>query len=667
MTPSGEATGQRRAGGVNVASVTASIRRHGPAFAGWLLPFLLVLYLALQQGGYDGVVRGEVGVAIWWIVLVGAAVGVLPAARLGRTAWVAIGLLGAFALWTGLGIGWSESAERSVGELGRVTMLLGVFVLAISTQRPGAGRRIVAAVASATVVVAVLAVLSRMQPSLLPVESIVDFLPSAENRLSYPLGYWNGLAHFMAFGLPLVVWLASAARLSVVRAFAAAAIPVMVLAGYLTLSRGGVAAAAVAIIVLLALYPRRIQLLGSLSLGAIGGALLVSGAAQRGDFQDGLTSTAAASQGSEMLALAVFVCGGVGLLQAAIALSERHGLIPELARPSPRSTGIAAGGLAFLAVCAALALGAPAQIDDAWQQFKEPNTAGSGVERFESTSGSNRYQYWQSAVDANATDPLLGIGPGTFEYWWARDNPLEDSTGFFVRDAHSLYLETLAELGIVGFALIVGFVGFTLVSGGVRAFRRRPGSMAVLAAATAGGAAFATSAAVDWVWELTVLPVSFLLLAAVILGRDTDPGTDPDHVDEAKAPIPALRFGLVGLAVAALVAVAIPFAGLAAVEDSQVEARSASLEQALVDAKTASGVQPYAASPYLQQALVLESGGKLDAAADAAARATQEEPTNWRPWLILSRIEAARGRTAASIDAFRRARSLNPRSPLFAP
>src|SRR5919198_6380768 len=67
--------------------VTAFVESVGPAFAGWLLPFALVLYLALKGGGYDPVVRGEVGIAIWWIVLLGAGVGVLPLARVPRVGW----------------------------------------------------------------------------------------------------------------------------------------------------------------------------------------------------------------------------------------------------------------------------------------------------------------------------------------------------------------------------------------------------------------------------------------------------------------------------------------------------------------------------------------------------------------------------------------------------
>src|SRR4051794_36040297 len=74
---------------------TAGIDRRGPrldvrAFGSWLLGAALVVYLGLRGGGYDPLVRGEIGIAVWWIVLIGAAVGVLPIVRLHRSAWIAI-------------------------------------------------------------------------------------------------------------------------------------------------------------------------------------------------------------------------------------------------------------------------------------------------------------------------------------------------------------------------------------------------------------------------------------------------------------------------------------------------------------------------------------------------------------------------------------------------
>jgi hypothetical protein len=656
----------RSASGVDTDAVIEAVRRHGPAVAGFLLPFLLVLYLALKEGGYDAAIRGEVGIAVWWIVLVGAAVGALPTARLPRVGWTGLGLLAAFALWTGLGIGWSESAERSVAELGRVATLLGIFALALSVQGREAARRTTAAIAAATGVVAVLALVSRMEPTWIPAEDYLAFLPGAANRLAFPLGYWNGLGQLIAIGLPLAIWMAAEGRLTATRALAAAAIPAMSLTIFLTLSRGGIGAALIALLVLIGLHPRRVRLLLPLALGAAGSALVIAAATQRTAFRDGLTNSVASSQGAEMLAMTLVVCGAVGLLAAAIALADKHDIGPRLPRPSRLITGVTAAALAIVVLFAALAAGAPGELSDRWEQFKEPGTTG-GVERLGTLSGSSRYQFWQSAIDANASEPWRGIGPGTFEFWFARDVDQEAAMGLFVRDAHSLYLETLAELGIVGFVLILGFVGFVLVTGAVRAFRldKSEPMAALLAAATAGAVAVAVAAAVDWAWEMTILPVCFLLLAAVILGRDTGPESDRDLEPETGRMRFVPRGVLAGLAVAALITVAIPYAGVTSVDESQADVRSRALDSALADARTASDVQPYAASPYLQQALVFELGGDYDAAAAAAAQATEEEPTNWRTWFVLSRIEAERGDPKAAVEAFNEARSLNPKSLLF--
>src|ERR1700757_5123748 len=86
-----------------------------PALAAWTLAFALVAYLALRGGGYDLVVHSEVGIAVWWIVLLAALAGILPR-HIGPAGWVAIGLLAAFAVSTGLASTWSESPERSVAE-----------------------------------------------------------------------------------------------------------------------------------------------------------------------------------------------------------------------------------------------------------------------------------------------------------------------------------------------------------------------------------------------------------------------------------------------------------------------------------------------------------------------------------------------------------------------
>jgi Flp pilus assembly protein TadD len=122
----------------------------------------------------------------------------------------------------------------------------------------------------------------------------------------------------------------------------------------------------------------------------------------------------------------------------------------------------------------------------------------------------------------------------------------------------------------------------------------------------------------------------------------------------------------VALAIAGIVAISVPLAGTSAVRESQELARQGDLAGALAEARTAVNVQPYSATAHMQEALILENVGSLAPAEAAATRAIDAEPTNWRTWLLRSRLRAKRGEARAAVADFRRARSLNPRSPLFA-
>ena len=645
-----------------------TVPRDAPALAAWTLAFTLVAYLALRNGGYDTVVRSEVAVAVWWLVLLGTLAGVLPA-RIGAAGWVAIGLLAAFAAWTGLAIGWSESAERSSIELGRVAAHLGVLVLAIMVQGRTAARTTVNGVACAIGLVTALAVLSRLHPQAFPANDHFEFLgPGSARKLSYPLNYWNALAAFAAMGAPLLLAIAIGARTLVGQALAAAALPLSALCIYLTISRGGILALAVGLAAFLALAPRRLEAAGTLALAGAGSAILLWGTSLRDALQDGTVTSAALHEGAQVLWIAAFVCGGVALAQVALGLAARHAHRPGVLEPGRRA--MARRSLAALAAVAVVAAGAgaPARVADAWRDFTAPNgavVAGSEdnvFSRLQAANGNGRYEFWHAALDAAETDPWRGIGPGTFEFWWAR----HATTPGFVRDAHTLYLETLAETGIVGFALLAGVLLWLIGMAVLRALRAPETLRLWTAAAAAGLAAFLTSAAFEWVWEVAALAMAAMLLAAVLLAGRDDPlrigEPEPVHPGSALA-----RGALAALALAALVAILVPLAATLATRDSRAAAVLGHLDAAYTDSQTAQRLQPYGATPHVQQALVLERAGLLDAAAQAARAATRDEPTNWRTWLVLARLDARRGAIAPALDELRTAQRLNPRSMLFAP
>jgi Flp pilus assembly protein TadD len=626
----------------------------------WGLCFALVVYLGLEGGGYDPLVSEPIGIAVWWVLLGGVLVGALPRLRPGRLVWVSLGLFLAFAAWTALSLAWTESSGNTAGELARVLGYLGAFALALFSRGSREAQRVIGAVAAAIVVVALVGLLSRLHPGWFAPTDTPGVLTERE-RLSYPINYWNGLAGLIAIGLPLLLQVATCARSALARALAAAAFPAMAMTIFLTLSRGGIAAAVIAVAAFVVLTSDRLpKLLALLVMGA-GSAVLIAATESRDALQHGALNDLARQQGTELLWIGIVVCLVVGLLQAALSSSAVGDRRPGWTRVSrPNAVAATAVGLVALVIAAA-ALGAPGRVSNGWDEFKEGGGAGSGAGRLGSVAGQSRYQLWSAAVRENRSKPLTGTGAGTFEFWWARDGDTNES----VRDTHSLYLQTLGELGIVGLALLAAFLLSIFVAGGRGLIVSRSRNRPLFAAGIAGALAFCITAVFDWMWQIPVLPVAMLLLGSVLVMRPEDPAAEAGSAKNGRLPT-TLRVAIAVAALVAIVAIAIPLATTSLVRQSESDARSGDLAAALQDARSAQNVQPDAAGPRLQQALVLEAQGDLAAAAGAALAATERESTNWRTWLVLSRIEAERGRAEAAVRAYGKARSLNPRSELFA-
>lgn len=624
----------------------------------WLLCFGLIAYLGLKGGGYDPLVHDQVGIAVWWVLLATVVVGALPRRRFGRLAWLSLGLFGAFVIWTGLSLGWTESIDRTSADLARVGGYLGIFALVVFSRGLRESQRVIGAVVSAIVLVSLVGLLSRLHPAWFPdAARTARFLTDSE-RLSYPLNYWNGLAGLIAIGLPLLLQVASGARSMLARALAAAALPAMALTIFLTLSRGGIAAAIIAVAVFLMLTSDRLPKLLTLLVAGAGGAILMVVAASRDAVQHGAVNALAGRQGDELLWIALVVCLAVGLIQVALSSAAVGGRRPGWTRISRSNALTATVVTVVLLAIVAVALGVPGRVSSGWDEFKRGGGAGSGAGRLGSVAGQSRYQLWSAAVRENETKPLTGTGSGTFEFWWTRDGDTTET----VRDTHSLYLQTLGELGIVGLALLAAFLFIILAGGARRLLAATPRDRPLFAAAIAGFAAFCITAVFDWMWQLPVLPVAMLLLASILVMPSAPP---PEPEGGARLSIP-LRFAVAIAALVAIVAIAIPLASTTLVRQSESDARTGDLAAALEAARTAQNVQPDAAGPRLQQALVLEAQGDLGTAAAAARAATEREATNWRTWLVLSRIEAERGMAAAAVRDYNEARSLNPRSDLFA-
>ena len=639
-----------------------------PAVGAWLLPFALIVVLGFSGGGYDAIVHGQAGLILWWMILVGAVVGSVSVGA-SRAALAAVVLLAAFAGWTALGLSWTETAERTWAEISRVLTLLGVLVLGVAAQRRVAARHTVNGTACAVVVIAGVAVLSRLRPELFGADQIATIFPGSRNRLAYPLGYWNLLGGLVVMGLPLLLAAGAGARSTALRAAAAAAVPVVALCIFLTVSRGAIGAAVVVLVLFYALAPDRLPKLALLAITALGSLLLCLAADRRDALQSNLGDALARQQGEELLGLTVLVVLGTALVVAGLALADRHAARPAWTRPPPGLAGFLAVLVLLLGLGAAAAAGGGSAVSGSWEEFKQTRDApgtdlDDAVGRLESVAGGGRYQFWVAATEAQDSARLTGIGPGAFEYWWARESTIDSG---FVRDAHSLWLDAWAETGPIGAGLILALFGLALVGGAARALRAQdPEHRLALAAATAGVGGFVAIASLEWAWEMTVLPAAALLLTAVALAGGRERRIDVRTPETSQAPVRRVATApLAALALASVVAVGIPTATAGDLRDSQREADAGDLPTALQRARSAAATLPDSASAQMQQALVLERSGALIDALPAAVRATEAEPTNWRTWVVRSRLEARTGREPQAVRSYARARALNPRSPIF--
>jgi len=638
------------------------VKPHLPGLALTAAVAAVVFWLAYDGGSYGLESRASAAIALWWAAVIAVVLGLWPLVRPPQAALVAGGLLAAFCAWTLASVIWAASAERAFLEFDRVSLFLAVFVVAVLAGSRGTLTRWCDGLAIATAAIGVLALASRLFPDALPSGDVPDFLPSALTRLSWPLEYWNGLAIFVALGLPLLLRIATDARSRLSRALAVGVLPALAATLYLTSSRGGFGAAAVGIAAFVALTPRRWPAAGALTLGLAGAALAVAALVARDALvNDPFDAPEAVGQGRSAALLILLACVGAGLL------FWLGGRVLAGRRP-PRAAGIALVVVVVVGALAGLAAADPVERFDEFRAMPATYDEQDFIRsHLLSGSGSGRWQFWGAAVDEWRTRPLVGRGAGSYEAWWAQHAPFT----YFLKDAHSLYLETLGELGLVGFLLLVGALGTGLVAG-VSRLRAAAGEERVAIAALLGlFAAYLVAAGIDWIWELTVVTV----VALVALGLLTGPATATrGRLVLAAEGLPAPRGRRLAVGVAAvlagwllILAQAVPLLSSLEITRSQAAVRAGDADAALDRAEAARELQPWAASPYLQLALVREETGDLAAARSAIEDAIERDPLDWRLWLVRTRLETKAGDIAEARRSLARATELNPRSPLFAP
>jgi tetratricopeptide (TPR) repeat protein len=362
-----------------------------------------------------------------------------------------------------------------------------------------------------------------------------------------------------------------------------------------------------------------------------------------------LTSSAASSQGHRAAIVYALVCIAAAATQYALARLEP--LEERSYAKLGRALAIAA------AVAAAIGIAAANPVAQAREFASRPHavssSSGFAATHLLAANGSGRWQQWSSAVDEWRTRPLLGGGAGSYYRWWLRHGSLP----LQVRNAHSLYLEAMGELGIVGLALLVVALGGGVLVG-VRLLRVGGQTRHLAAGFLATYVAFLVGLGIDWIWQLAAVGVVGVAVLGVLLSGETGAAAA-----RRSLTVPAPAVAAVG--VLATVAMLIGLLPELRLNASYAAARGRDLETAFQAAEDARTIQPWATPPRLQLALLAEQLGDLGAARAEIRSALEKDSGDWQLWLVDSRIEVERGRGRAARAALRRAAALNPTSALF--
>lgn len=448
--------------------------------------------LAFFAGGYFEGPRVWAGLIAWAAVAVAMIVCDRPLPR-HRWSVVALAGLSLLAVWTLASALWAPTAGGAYDAGQIVVTYTGVLLAAAALLRARPALAAVEpALAGGALVVIGYGISERLAPGLLSFSRSI----TAQGRLEQPLTYWNAMGEVAAIGLVLCAHLAGDAdRPPRLRAAAAAACAPLGMGLYLSFSRGALFACAAGLVALVVAAPTREQVRGVL-LAIAAGALAAAAAAP---FR-GVTSLAGGlaireRQGAITLVLALLVVLGAAAAGWALA---RTGTSPvRLPRRAPV--------IALAIICAGFSLAVVAGAKEHSSQPLSP-----GATRYVSLQ-SNRYAYWRVAIDAFAAQPLRGIGAGGWAVYWLSHRPFDD----YAEDAHSLPLQTAAELGLVGVVLLAAFVGGIALAAR-EAYRAAP---ALAAGPIAGVVVYAAHAPLDWDWEMPAVTLIGLVLAGSLLAQ----------------------------------------------------------------------------------------------------------------------------------------------------
>jgi O-Antigen ligase len=567
----------------------------------------------------------------------------------------------ALATLTTLSLLWSIAPDLTWIEANRTLTYLVVFAAGIALARlaPGSwGVLLKGLLLGATAVVGY-ALASRVWPSSLAANEIYA-------RIGQPYGYWNAVGVTAALAIPPAVWLgARRSGHAPANALAYPLLGLLIVALFLSYSRGALAAAVIAMIIWFAFVPLRVRSLAVLGVSVVGSVPVIVWALSRDAFTKDLVplSVRESAAGEFGLLLVTMVAG-------LLAIGLIIGFRVSREAPSPRirrRVGVAAVTVAVLVPLAAFTSVAFSQrgltgtISNRFHALtSETATTSGGPQRLTQTS-SSRGRYWRNAGHIFAAHPLDGTGAGTFGV--ARLRYRKDV--LVARHAHGFFAQTMADMGILGLLVVLAFAAAWLAAvfrttGGRLRFWRPDGApwdaerVGVVALALAA-LVFGIHSAIDWTWFVPGCAVMGIFAAGFVAGRGPVPA-----LAGAAAPAPQLprnarawlvpkehwRIGAAGaIALVAILcawAVDQPQRSDSATNDALALVAQGKFQAALSKADHAHNLNPLSPKPLLVRAAVQDSAGDTKDALATLESAVIQQPSNPQLWQKLADYELNR-------------------------
>jgi O-Antigen ligase len=615
-------------------------------------PAAITVYLAFRSGGFFAGAPAIAAVILGVALMLRLVLAEAPFEGYGPAMVCAAVGLGCYTVWTLVSALWSHAPAQALIEFDRSLMYWLALVLFGSF---GWNRErllwAVRVLVGAMFVVAMLGLITRLLPGIHSIPSTFE-----NYRLSYPLSYWNALGIFVAVAIVLSLGLAGRREESPLgKAVAAAVVPLLAATLYFTFSRGAIAALVVGLILFVLLAARRELISAAIAIvpPTLVAVLFCIGT-------DALSTEHYAdakgiSEGHKLTWILIACAVAAALLRLLLRpLDRRLDKVEVSSRSLRRSWAAAAACAAILIVVVGIAVDAPAKVSHGFESFTEKqgiNDSGKLQNRLTDINNNGRIVQWEVGLDAFAREPLHGTGAGTFARVWAQEGNGE----LKVLDAHSLYVQTLAELGVPGLLFLLVALLAVLVG---LARRIRGPDRVLYAALFAACLMWALHAGFDWDWEMPATGLFFFALGgAAIAARPDD--------ERIRATTPPGRMVRIALGIGCLALVASP--ALVAVSQGALNSAVRDLEAGdcgaasrdALDAIHTLSVRP---EPYQVLGFCDSRAGQDRLAISMLQTAVARDKGEWESYYGLALVRAAAGQDPR--PAARKALELAPYEPL---